>query len=284
MIILIVTLTRLGVAADSPSLDMLAEKNILPLSYESEIDFSDEGFLLSESPIERYQGGEVKENFEEFTKFFPDTHHLKIAVVGGSLFSGLGKLNEKVPDVIKPFYLINKRAEKGVDSVIDWTTSDLPSDLVNQFHLIILEQVEPDTLINTQVFVNAYQALKPGGILLFNTYRPSDFYIEYLNAVAGGYKEEIETYDMMSLKTFYDGIEAKKERAAKVFFYYFANRLKHSDFVNISGNLSESLIHHQYLFHSSLFRNFLSMNGDPYNSGGWIEAHKKSDIAPGAGS
>ena len=85
---------------------------------------------------------------------------LDVAIVGGTPYHGIGKLNTRFPDE-KPFYLINIDFEEGEYSqhfdtglLMDWTTEFFPDELREKFDVVVLEQIEPKNLIKTQDFKN----------------------------------------------------------------------------------------------------------------------------------
>jgi hypothetical protein len=209
------------------------------------------------------------------TDKFPKDFYMRVAVVGGLLSSGLGRLNKITDPEYRSVYLINKEKEKGVDLCLDWTTSPLPAPLTEQFHVLILEQIDSDNLMFLNVYQNAYQALKPGGFLYFNTYRPSDYYINYKNLLGPEEADFQELEKFPFLKVFGEGIEKRQGNSWILLRKFFGAHLKKAGFKSMTFEGSQSLAFSSLFTKTELFKGLRPKPGLPfYNSGGWVLAVK----------
>ncbi len=250
---------------------LMTEDEISDLLRGVSLEGRDENSSLIES-LGGYKGFPSHEFYPRIANKFPGEEYIRVAVVGGRLKSGLGQMNDLGHEGKALFFLINRDKEEGLDYCLDWTTPDLPAPLYEQFHVIILEQVEVDTLISSQVYTNSYLALKGGGLLLFNTYRPSDYFIAYHNLYLE--VQASKTEEISYLEALYTAIE-KDRKGWTHLQRFFESHLRKAGFSKMYYNPGICLTN-SYLFnHTPRLKELKENKQFLYNSSGWAGAVKK---------
>lgn len=249
----------------------MEEREMSPNTLEDEVldDFIPDFLSLS---LSTYGGVPKEQIFPCITQEFPQYDLIRMGIVGGWTKSGLGQINQSYPWGKKPFYLINIEPGSGVDCSLDWTTKDLPEALINQFHVLILEQVECDTLISPMTYRNAFLALKPGGYVFFNTYRPSDYYLSYQNYMVSPGNKPLPPH----IKAFATSIDTQKGKSWGHLRDYFASHLKDAGFSKIFYESSVGFDLSAFCMASPVIKNSDCFSQGGYNSGGWAAGFKRS--------